>query len=539
MIQALPRKGKSMLKTGRLTDYVLLFVGSLCLFLIGIRPHEIIGFETRFYLFAMEMFHNGPTWFPTTYGKYYPDYPVLSTYFIYLLAKLIGTLNKFIAVLPSAIAASIAVCTTYLIGALHSRRYGIIAASFLLMTNMFVMEARTISTDQYIVMVTTLAFYCVYSADVLQRYSRLMWLPFILLFGMACRGPIGFIIPASVVSTFYILEKDLKKFFLFSSVALVFLSIGGAILFYIAKHVGGDQFVNEVWRLQVANRLENAWLPWYFYFTESMGAYAITYPIAILGLLGWGSFLVEKNQTRETKFIWKLIGWVLVILIGLSIPAGKKIRYVLAIAPALALLSAALFTFHYKNKFLFVLRTLVRLFCVCLPTLALTTVVIAYVVLTRKALNVEIYYRIAIALFFVLQCYMFCARRNDLKIFLAAAVTFIMIYITVVEPINFYLDRTRIFVASVEVLRNTQQANLYFYHEDPDGLPIKYLANANQLLQPHFIYSAPDLKKLHDKNIIITSKEYFATLPASIIQHARILFLGNLGREPMIVFTMH
>src|SRR3990167_2636838 len=71
-----------------------IFLGSLFLFTWGLSDQEVISFDSRFYLFALEMWRHGLSWFPTTYHQPYPDYPALSTIFIYLAAWLAGGLNK-------------------------------------------------------------------------------------------------------------------------------------------------------------------------------------------------------------------------------------------------------------------------------------------------------------------------------------------------------------------------------------------------------------------------------------------------------------
>jgi len=86
-----------------------IFIVSLFLFTWGVNSQEIISFDSRFYLFALEMWRHGISWFPTTYLEPYPDYTVASTVLIYGAASLFGGLTKFTAVLPSAIAAAITV----------------------------------------------------------------------------------------------------------------------------------------------------------------------------------------------------------------------------------------------------------------------------------------------------------------------------------------------------------------------------------------------------------------------------------------------
>src|ERR1700733_6241239 len=70
-----------------------LFFCSLVLFIWGLRQQEIIGFDSRFYLFAQEMLRNGMSWFPTTYHQPYPDYTGASTWLICVSANLFGGLN--------------------------------------------------------------------------------------------------------------------------------------------------------------------------------------------------------------------------------------------------------------------------------------------------------------------------------------------------------------------------------------------------------------------------------------------------------------
>jgi 4-amino-4-deoxy-L-arabinose transferase-like glycosyltransferase len=272
-----------------------IFCCALILFTAGLGQQEIIGFESRFYLFAREMWQQGPNWFPTTYHNPYPDYPVTGTLFIYWVSKCFGQLDKLSAVFPSAFASAVTLTVTYLIGCLQSRRWGIYAVFFMLLTNMFIMEARTISPDQYIAMVTTLSFYFAYSAKLLYQPRRLWFIPVCFAIGFACRGPIGLVVPAGVLSVFYLLDRDFKHFFVVGFLAVLVLIAGCLALFGAAYHVGGMSFVQDVLRMEVSGRLQDASLPWYFYWVESFGAYAVTFPVAILMVAGVGRHLFRSN----------------------------------------------------------------------------------------------------------------------------------------------------------------------------------------------------------------------------------------------------
>lgn len=59
---------------------------ALLLFCAGAGQVTVIGFDSRFVLFAKEMLRHGPGFFPTTYGQPYADYSSASTLLIDLFA---------------------------------------------------------------------------------------------------------------------------------------------------------------------------------------------------------------------------------------------------------------------------------------------------------------------------------------------------------------------------------------------------------------------------------------------------------------------
>ena len=198
---------KTVMILNRNVEALLIFCLGLMVFTIGLSHQEVVRFESRFYLFAMEMWRHGPSWFPTTYQEPYPDYPATGTLLIYLFSKLFGSMNKLTAVLPSAIASAVVLTTTYLIGALHSRRWGFFAVCFLMFTVAFMTESRTISLDNYTTAITTLCFYLAYSASLSKKSPSIVLMAILLIVGFAFRGPIGLVTPAGVLCVFYLLEN--------------------------------------------------------------------------------------------------------------------------------------------------------------------------------------------------------------------------------------------------------------------------------------------------------------------------------------------
>lgn len=507
-------------------EIFLLFITSLMLFTWGLSTQEIIGFDSRFYLFAEEMWQNGFTWFPTTYSAPYPDYPVTSTLLIYLSAKCFGTLNKFTAVFPTALASAITIVLTYLIGCLHSRRLGYLGVLFLFLTFCFIKSARGISLDMYPTCLTAACFYLVYSADILKRPKRVYWAFPLMMLSFAFRGPIGVVIPAGVVCIYYLLDLRIRAFFLGGFAALLILIAGSTSLLAIAYHVGGLDFVSFVLNRQFLGRMNNEFQPFYFYFVYGLNNYAMSLPVAFLMLVG---FLYERFYLRHripsASFFLKLTGWLLVILFGMCVPADKKIRYVLPMVPAAALMAAYLFTFDWREKYFAILAAIMRRFFFYLPLLLCLMLEFGYFYnqthfsfFNPPYLGLAVFLLVMQAVNFLIVIMPFALRsakrvskgngkthdcsyfetvlctssvrtddpqaslvadtpfsRCSLPLLTIAAASFFATYLFFIEPLELHIERSQAFVVAMEKIRADDKAQLVFYQEHPDGLPIKYL----------------------------------------------------------------
>jgi len=391
-----------MLSTHRdFIGIVLLFFVCLILFTYGLSGQEVIGFDSRFYLFAQEMWRNGASWFPTTYDQPYPDYPAASTCLIYLIAHLFGEMNKYVAVLPSAILATLTLIFTYLIGALQHKRWGLYAVFFLLLTATFIKSARSISLDLYPTLITTLCFYLVYSADKKNQPARGAWIYLLFILGFALRGPIGLVVPTGVVCTYYLLDKQIKRFLLVGCIALILLLVCSAAFLTLAYYVGGDTFMQEVLQMEVLGRIDNHFLPRYFYFTNSLNSYALAFPFSILVLLG--VIFSRKGNNDQLTLLIKLIGWAAVILIGMSVPDDKKVRYILPMLPAVALIAAYPWVAPTSQRYFTYLRNITMGIFFILPLFLLCVISLIYFYVNDEALRFHPSYASVVAVLIIMQ----------------------------------------------------------------------------------------------------------------------------------------
>jgi 4-amino-4-deoxy-L-arabinose transferase-like glycosyltransferase len=325
------------------------------------------------------------------------------------------------------------------------------------------------------------------------------------------------------------MEKDWRRFFIVGVGSAILLILACMVLLAIAHYTGGESFKQAVLQMEVLGRMDAVRTPaFYFYFIESLGAYALIYPLAIviiLLLLPRFKFLLERN------ILLKLIAWVLVILIGLSIPADKKVRYVLPMAPALALICGYLLVATAESISLKILRSIVKTFCFLFPFVCL--VLIVYLHRAQPVFDFE--FLKAVWFFAVMQLAIIVSSRQFLIAFALTAVTYIGATILVVEPINLGLNRTHEFVMRVEALRDQAHSPLIFYREGTDGLVIKYLAQMTREEKPLFLKQPSELVKLPKKSVVIATDENFQMLPQKQTWH--ILMRGALGREPVVVFS--
>jgi hypothetical protein len=108
--------------------------------------------------------------------------------------------------------------------------------------------------------------------------------------------------------------------------------------------------------------------------------------------------------------------------------------------------------------------------------------------------------------------------------------------IFIVDPINLALNRTHDFVQQVESMRQKEHAALVFYHENPDGMPIKYIVNMSREEKPFFIENTTALAKWNRPAYFVTDEEYFSQLPNVLLRQIEIKNTGKVGHDRVVVF---
>ncbi|MEO8409759.1 MAG: glycosyltransferase family 39 protein, partial [Propionivibrio sp.] len=481
-----------------------LWIVSLAVFMLGIWRQPFINFETRFAVFAQEMLRHGPSLFPTTYGQPYPDYPVTSTLFIWLISLPFGEVTKFAAVLPTAVASAIVIAMTYKLFADYSKKWALFAVAFEFLTVTFLAESRSISVDQMLSVVTVSAFYLTHRSYRDNSALPTWQLMLLLVAGFLIRGPIGVVIPAGVVLSHLLLTSDRKAVLSFALYSGGVLVICVATLVGLAAIVHGVDFVKEVARMQALGRFaESTPSPKYYYFVSSLGNYALSYPLAVMAAL---ALLVARwtktdrfGSGQQVRLAYLLVAWIAIILVGLSVPETKKVRYILPAVPAFAGLAAYLFVASDRPVMKWIRRG-VALMLFSLPFLAAIFPVVEKKRLSGYGIDITVSTSVFVVLAFASTAIVVWRKRRKLEslgtVMAVAVLTVVYLQIAIVEPIDLRIHDTSRFVREVEAMRAQQPGTLAFYQENPDGAPIKYLVNVDADLLPLFIDEPSNLDSI-------------------------------------------
>ncbi len=326
-----------------------------------------------------------------------------------------------------------------------------------------------------------------------------------------------------------------------SAIALFVICIAG--LLFAAWYEGGQPLVDMVIHMQATNRLAaTASVPFYYYFIWSFTYYALSFPVAIIILITFAKYFFKSQPNITMGFLRHLAAWVLIILIGMSIPSDEKMRYILPITPAIALSAAYLYCHPLANKFLIHLRNVVNTIAAAMPSLGFIAVLGCLLFAVSQKTSLALNYIFLFGLFFALMIITFFCRKiiadddkRELTLFIIGTTAFVMIYIHIVQPLAVQFNRAKPFVTAVETFQQADQ-QLVFYRIGPDAEDIKFMVALDKPLQPLFLQTPEELTDFSSPAIFIARDTDFTALPPAVKRQTKILYQGRLGHQDCVVF---
>ncbi len=420
------------------TPWLIFIISFVVLMLCQYTP-AIIDYEARFVVFAQNALVHGLTYFPVINGHPYPDYPIGNTFLLYLFALPFGKVSIFSISIPYCLTAAFTMVGIYKIAAIHDRKWGLYAILFSFLTWQYLYDLHNIAVDIYPVLATVWCFYLVYSANLTGSIKRLWFLPPLLLLGLFMRGPIGLIIPAVVVGGFYLLNRNWRALFIFGAVAIALLILGFGLLLGGAYLQGGKAFMHQVFLVESIGRISNYHKSHYaFYFTVGLAPYIFTVLFAIAVIIRkFKDIILPKNQID--KLLQYCLVWMLIIILGFTVPHSKQARYILAITPAIALLAG--YIFINNAKFFIKSRTVLTKLCLFMPLFGLIIIAGALIHNHFATTAWQGYFMLATIMLAILLVTnilvrIYCHKR--LPILILGIIAFLVIAVLLLQPMIMY-----------------------------------------------------------------------------------------------------
>jgi len=511
---------------------------ALVLFIAGNWHQAIIGFDSRFVVFAQEMLRHGPSFFPTTYGQPYADYLATSTLLTWLLSLPLGEVTSLTAWLPSAVASACIVVLVYRLTAPYSQRWGVLSIAMLLLSSTFISETRAVSLDQMLAAVTLAVFYLGYAHDHFSAAKRLHWVFALLMLGFAIRGPIGLVIPTGVLCSYYLINRQWRQLFSFGLLALALLAACIGLLLLLAKLSGGEDFLHEVIRMQFLGRMDGSEgsSGVLYYFTSSLGNYALAYPVALLVLLA-----VMSGGRRAADPALKLVLYCAaagaLVMLGLSVPQAKKARYILPMLPMAAIIAA--YPFQVAQGRLFSgLRGLMLVLWTLLPALLAVGLIAARRRYPELLADLGLMFGLLAVLQGLAVLALFKARLRAVGPAFVAVAAVWTTYISVVEPLERSLYDTRTFTLAAKEQILQQPAPLVLHALGKDAKAIKFMVNFNCDKVPLFTQLPVELQPIQAPAWLVMSQEDFQNLTDPRLRLLTPTLTGAFDKTPYVLLHL-
>lgn len=511
---------------------------ALLLFIAGSWHQAIIGFDSRFVLFAQEMLRHGPGFFPTTYGQPYADYLATSTLMTWLLSLPLGQVTSLTAWLPTALASAVIVMLVYRLTAPYSPRWGLLSIAVLLLSSTFISETRSVSLDQMLAAITLAVFYLGYAHDHFGAGKRLHWLYLLLILGFAIRGPIGLVIPTGVLCSYYLINRQWRQLFSFGLLALALLLACVGLLLLMAKLSGGESFMQDVIRMQFLGRMDGSEgsSGVLYYFTSSLGNYAMAYPLALLVLLA-----VAARGRRAPEPALQLVLYCaaagLLVMLGLSIPQAKKARYILPMLPMAAMIAAYPFQVTEGRLFAWLRGLMLGLW-----TLLATFLIVGLAFARRRYPQPLSDLGLVFAVLGALQALALLALlKPNLRLLGPAFIAVLAVwatYIGVVEPFVRNVYDTRTFTLRVHEQVMQQRAPVVLHGLGKDAKAIKYMVNLDCDQVPLFTRQQADLAPLQGPAWLVMSQADYQGLTDPRFRELTPVLTGEFDKDPYVLLHL-
>ena len=508
------------------------------LFIAGVYGQAPIGFDSRFVLFAQEMLRHGPSIFPTTYGEPYADYSSLSTLFIWLFSLPFGTVNSLTAWLPSAVAGAVIVTLMYRLLAPSSVRWAVVSIALLMLTSTFITETRAVSQDLMLAAVAFSVFYLGYAHDHFAAGRRWPLVFILLLLGFGIRGPIGLVVPTGMLCSYYLLDRQWSRLLTFGVLASLLLAACVGLLLWLAEVSGGPAFRQDVIRMQFMGRMDGSEgvSGSLYYFTSSLGNYALAYPLALLALVA--AWLSKPSQRGPAlRLVQYCAAAGLIVMLGLSIPQAKKARYLLPMLPMAAIIAAYPFQVVHGRVFAW-LRVAMQGLWLLIPALLIALLWVAKRRFPESLTDLTPVMIVLGLLQLAALSRLWLPRWRTEVLALSAVLAVWSAYALVFEPVERQLYDTRSFSQAALARIHEHPAPLVLHGMGKDAKAIKFMVNVEQDLQPLFTETTQALEALKGPAWLMMDRSDYRALQGTPLGTLQPVLSGRFDKNDYVLLWL-
>jgi 4-amino-4-deoxy-L-arabinose transferase-like glycosyltransferase len=316
------------------TDAALLFLAGAAFFLPALASRDVWQpLETRYATIAREMVATGDWLLPKINGEPYQDKPPL---FFWLAAALrtVGIGAQGVRVVSALAATGTLLAIAALARLWFSRRAAFLAAAILATTPEFGWLGRFGELDVTLTLFTTISVYGWFAGG---RAVALFYLGIGL--AVMVKGPPGVLVPlvAILAGRLARVAPASPRAPLHPAWGPLVAILPAACWLVPAVLTAGPSYAHELIGHHMFGRVVDSWQhkqPFYFYVNEASLNFLPWLPLAIpAGVRAW-------RRRRDEPASAMLLFWFLLGLAAFSAVSGKRIAYILPLAPAFALLVA-------------------------------------------------------------------------------------------------------------------------------------------------------------------------------------------------------
>lgn len=282
------------------------------------------------------------------HGRAYTQKPPLFYWLAAAAGAPFGHVSEFAARLPSAVSGLLTVVATIAIGTLlFGRGAGTLAGLLLATTFDWSYRARTVQLDTLLALFETTAILAFWRIETSlgARRRNLFWLHASLGLALLSKGPIGWIVPMLAIAAYLGWERRLRELPRLLPLWGLALSLGPTLAWFTAAlALAPDGFFQDAVVTNLYGRaLEgtaHAQPFWYYVvkFPPDLLPWLLLLPATIWAARKSIAAEAAPDERRAWRF---LLAWIATSVVFFSVISGKRLRYLLPMEPACALLFAA------------------------------------------------------------------------------------------------------------------------------------------------------------------------------------------------------